>query len=54
MEEIVRDIFTRDKDGFFQCKDCSKTIYTRMLFENHLKNEHSPTLENKKDKEPYS
>ena len=52
MEEFVLDIFTRNKDGFFQCKACTKKIYSKSLFEKHLKNEHPPTLRIKEDKEP--
>ena len=52
MEEFVIDVFTRNKEGFFQCKVCTKKIFLKSLFEKHLKNEHSPTLKINEDKEP--
>ena len=52
MEELAKDIFTRNTDGFYQCKACTKKIFTKLIFARHLKNEHSPKFYVKEDKEP--
>ena len=51
MEKVVEDMFNRKKDGYFHCKTCSKKLFTKIIFEKHLKTEHSTTLKIEKDTE---
>ena len=51
MEKLVEDMFIREKDGYFHCKTCNKKLFTKYIFEIHLKTEHSPTLKIEKDTE---
>ena len=30
---------------FFHCQTCSKKFFTKLVFEKHLKNGHSPSIE---------
>ena len=52
MEELVEDISTRNKDGFYQCKVCTKFLFTKLMFVRHLKSENSTKCYIKEDKEP--
>ena len=47
----MEDMFNREKDGYFHCKTCTKKLFTKIVFEKHLKTEHSTTLKIEKDTE---
>ena len=51
MEKIGKDIITHEKDGFFHCQTCSKKLFTKLVYEKHLKNGHSQSIKLEMDQD---